>query len=91
MPEEKRKWIVRERKNTAISRWITKQHGRRCALQIFVTAASLCAAAASAHADAVTLDFNAFQPDEGLGTYYSGGVGALGTGPGPNLASLSIP
>lgn len=58
-------------------------------LRIFA-AASFCASAASAHAAAVTLDFSAFERDAGeigekVGTYFAGGFGSFGTGPGPNL------
>jgi hypothetical protein len=62
-----------------------------------LAAASLCALASGAHAALVTVDFDGL--DGGLdyvnlerpGNFYNGGLGSMGSGPGPDLGVTFLP
>jgi hypothetical protein len=50
----------------------------------FAAAFATAAIAVSAHANPITLNFDGLSDGEYVGSYYAGGSGSLGSGPGPN-------
>ena len=51
----------------------------------------LTVASTVAEATSFTLDFSGLQPNEEVLTYYNGGFGSLGSGPGPDLGITFTP
>jgi hypothetical protein len=74
--------ILRTTRETAAE---TKERFSMKYIAMGIASIGLCGFAGAAEATAVTLDFDAFQQGEEVGSFYTGGHGSLGTGPGPDL------
>jgi hypothetical protein len=68
----------------------TRRAGMRSSVPTFLIAGILTLAA-SAKAGIITISFNELQTGEDVQSYYNGGSGSLGTGPGPSLGVVFDP